>query len=149
MWHEGWTAELVAWLLNALALTFGAALGARGLFDPHWAARFVRLKPDDAQAGGFAEFRATYGGVFLGLHGAALLTSVLWIAHGATVMGMYATGAAFVLGAGWAGASAGRLLAVWRDGARTDFNLLSAGVEALMALLIGAPWLQWWFHRPG
>jgi hypothetical protein len=49
---------LFAWLLNALMLSFGAALGARALIDPHWASRFVRLKPDD-QDGGFAEFRAT------------------------------------------------------------------------------------------
>ena len=56
---------LVAWCLSALALAFGAYLGARGLFDPHWAQKLVRLKPDE-QGGGFAEFRATYGGVFLG-----------------------------------------------------------------------------------
>ena len=62
---------LIAWLLNALALGFGAALGLRALLDPKWAARFVRLKPDE-QGGGEAEFRATYGGVFLFTHAVAL-----------------------------------------------------------------------------
>ncbi len=36
-----------AWGLSALALLFGAALGARALIDPQWAAKFVRLKADE------------------------------------------------------------------------------------------------------
>src|SRR5690242_20363139 len=61
MWKEGLSFALLAWSLNALALAFGAYLGLRGLFDPNWAAKLVRLKPDE-RGGGFAEFRATYGG---------------------------------------------------------------------------------------
>jgi|CXWL01.1.fsa_nt_gi hypothetical protein len=133
---------LFAWTLNALALTFGAALGIRGLIDPHWAARFVRLKADE-QGGGFAEFRATYGGVFLGLHAAALLLSLRWIFSGEAVVGAVAAGASAAVAAGWAGAAGGRAIAMWRDNAKTRFNMLSAGVEALMALLVGGPWVAW------
>jgi hypothetical protein len=142
MWREGFDLALVAWSLNALALTFGAVLGLRGLIDPHWAQRLVRLKPDE-QGGGFAEFRATYGGVFFALHAAALWFSLSWIFGGEHVVGALATGASAAVAAGWGGAAAGRALAMLRDDVRTRFNAQSTGVEALMALLIGAPWLVW------
>lgn len=133
---------LIAWLLNAVALALGVGLGARALIDPQWAARFVRLKADE-QGGGFAEFRATYGGVFLGLHAVALLLTLKYIGGGEYVLGVAATGAAAALAAGWAGAAFGRIIAIWRDSADTKFNRISAAVEAVMSLAIGAPWIVW------
>lgn len=136
---------IAAWIASALALGFGVILGARGLLDPKWASRLVRLKEDE-QGGGFAEFRATYGGVFLGLHLAALYIVVGYLRTQAPLSGVMATGAVFALSAGWAGAAFGRALAIWRDaGANTAFNRLSIGVEAAMALAIGAPWALWLF----
>ncbi len=134
------------WWLNALALAFGAALGARALYDPKWASRFVRLKADE-QGGGFAEFRATYGGVFLGVHAIALIMTLMYVSAGEYVVGVAATGAAAALGAGWAGSSGGRVLAMLLDGADTKFNRLSAAVEAALALAIAAPWIGWYFAR--
>lgn len=139
---------MIAWWLNAIALAFGAGLGVRALIDPHWAARFVRLKADE-QEGGFAEFRATYGGVFALAHAAALFLSLRYIQNGEHVVGLTAAGGAAVLAAGWAGAAGGRCLSMWRDGMRTRFNMMSAGVEAALALMIGAPWLVWFFSSPG
>ena len=133
---------IFAWLLSALALVFGAGLGARALFDPHWAAKFVRLKPDE-RGGGFAEFRATYGGVFLLLHLAALAFTLFYLMGGEYVIGVAATGASAAIAAGWAGSALGRAIAIWRDKADTKFNRMSAGVEAAMALAIGMPWLVW------
>ncbi|HET9229746.1 MAG TPA: hypothetical protein VFO00_00570 [Vitreimonas sp.] len=137
---------ILLWWLNALALAFGAALGARALYDPKWASRFVRLKADE-QGGGFAEFRATYGGVFLGVHAIALIMTLMYVSAGEYVVGVAATGAAAALGAGWAGSSGGRVLAMLLDGADTKFNRLSAAVEAAMALAIAAPWIGWYFAR--
>jgi hypothetical protein len=131
-----------AWGLCALALLLGAALGARALIDPEWAAKFVRLKADE-QGGGFAEFRATYGGVFVGLHLVALVFTLFYLWGGEYVIGVCATGAAAVVAAGWAGAAFGRVIAMWRDGADTNFNRMSAGVEITMAFAIGMPWLVW------
>lgn len=149
MWREGFDLTLFAWILNVLALGFGGALGARALIDPRWAARFARLKPDDKQPGGEAEFRATFGGVFFASHAAALLMSVSWISSGAAMMGVYAAGAAVALAAGWAGSSGGRVLASLFDGVRTRFNTICAGVEALLALMIAAPWIVWVLAPPG
>ena len=101
---------IFAWGLSALALLFGAALGARALIDPHWAAKFVRLKPDE-QGGGFAEFRATYGGVFLFLHLVALVFTVFYMLGGEYVIGVLATGATAVISAGWGGSAFGRVYA--------------------------------------
>lgn len=134
---------LAAWWIAVLALLFGAALGARALFDPKWAARFARLTPD-AQGGGQAEFRATYGGVMLALHGAALLLVLRYLLAGGHLIGVVATGALFVIAAGWGGAAFGRLLSILRDaGANTSFNRISVAVEALIALAIGGPWALW------
>jgi hypothetical protein len=131
-----------AWGLSTLALVLGAALGARALIDPHWAAKFVRLKADE-QGGGFAEFRATYGGVFLGLHLIALFFTLFFLWGGEYVIGVVATGANAVIAAGWGGAAFGRAISMWRDGADTKFNRMSAGVELTMAFAISMPWLVW------
>ena len=133
---------IFAWLLNALALAFGAGLGARALFDPKWAARFTRLQAD-AQGGGEAEFRATYGGVFAFTHLVALAFTLRYVLDGESVIGALATGAAAVLSAGWAGAALGRGIAIWRDGARTTFNIFCACAEGALALAVGAPWIVW------
>ncbi len=131
-----------AWALNVLALLAGAGLGVRALIDPNWAARFVRLKADE-QGGGFAEFRATYGGVFAASHVMALVMTSAYLLRGEYVIGVAATGAAVALAAAWAGSCIGRLISMWRDGTRTQFNLLSAGVEFALSLAIGMPWLVW------
>ena len=135
---------LFAWMLSALGLAFGAALGFRGLIDPHWAARLVRLREDE-QGGGFAEFRATYGGVFFGLHAAALFFALKWMFGGEPVVGAVAAGAAAAVAAGWMGAAFGRAMSMWRDGARTRFNMMSVGLEAFVAIVIGGPWVLWSF----
>lgn len=133
---------LLAWWVSALALLVGVGLGARALYDPDWAAKFVRLKADE-QGGGQAEFRATYGGVFLGLHLAALLFTLLYLRSGAYVIGVTATGACAAIAAGWGGAAFGRAVSMWRDGADSKFNRLSIGVEIAMSLAIAMPWLVW------
>lgn len=135
---------LAAWIVNALALAAGALLGLRGLIDPGWAARLVRLKPVE-QGGGYAEFRAMYGGGFLALHAVALALTLKYLSGGEAVIGVAATGAAAAVAACWAGACAGRLVAMLRDKADTPFNRLSALVEAAAALAIGAPWALWYF----
>src|SRR5262249_3140047 len=117
----------------------------RGLLDPKWAQKLVRLQPD-AQGGGFAEFRAVYGGVFLGLHALALLFVLGWIISGEIAIGSTAIGATAVIAARWFGAAFGRFLSMLRDdGTKTKFNRLSTGIEVAMFVLVGAPWLLWLF----
>jgi hypothetical protein len=133
---------IFAWWLSVLALLAGAGLGVRALIDPAWAAKFVRLKADE-QGGGQAEFRATFGGVFLGLHLVALVLTLFYLESGAYLIGVCATGAGAAISAGWAGAAVGRAVSIWRDGADTSFNRMSIGVEIAMAFAIAMPWLVW------
>ncbi|MBY0567791.1 MAG: hypothetical protein K2P70_10785 [Hyphomonadaceae bacterium] len=132
-----------AWVLNVLALLVGVALGVRGLFDPKWVARLVRLREDGP--GGGAEFRATYGAMFIGLHLVALAMTGKYLIGGTYVVGVAASGAAAVLAAGWAGAAFGRVVSILRDGADTKFNRASVVFELAMTAFIGAPWAVWYF----
>jgi hypothetical protein len=134
---------LIAWWLNVLGLAFAAGLGVRALLDPQWAARFVRMKDD-----GLAEFRAV-GGVLVFAHVAALVLTWKYVQGGEHVVGLAATGAAAALAAAWGGAAMGRCLSMWRDAARTRFQLIRAGMEAALALAIGAPWAVWFLSPPG
>ncbi len=133
---------IFAWGLCALALVFGAALGVRALIDPHWAAKFVRLSADE-KSGGFAEFRATYGGVFLFMHLVALVFTAFYMLGGEYVIGVLATGATAVISAAWGGSAFGRIISIWRDKTDTKFNRMSVGVEAALAFAVGMPWLVW------
>jgi hypothetical protein len=133
---------IFAWGLCALALLFGAALGVRALIDPHWAAKFVRLQAD-GKGGGFAEFRATYGGVFLLMHLVALVFTAFYMLGGEYVIGVLATGATAVISAAWGGSALGRVISIWRDKTDTKFNRMSVGVETAMAFAVGMPWLVW------
>jgi hypothetical protein len=143
MWREGFTPDLLAWALNALTLAFCAGLGARALVNPDWASRFVRLKPDE-QGGGFAFFSATFGGLFLASHAAALLFTLRWMLSGEAVIGIFAAGAAAALAGAWIGSALGRGIALYKDRTlATPFNLRAAAIEALLGVLIGAPWLIW------
>ena len=143
MWREGFSIELIAWCLNALALSFCAGLGARALIDPAWAARLVRLRPDD-QGGGFAQFRATYGGLFLASHAAALFFTMRWIIGGQQLLGVFAAGAAAALAGAWGGAAIGRAYALYSDRTLiTPFNRLCLMVEGALAFGIAAPWAAW------
>jgi len=138
---------IFAWVLNALGLGFGVILGVRALIDPRWAAKLVRLKEDE-QGGGFAEFRATYGGLFAASHGVALLLTLGWLGQGEYMIGVAAIGAAAVLAAAWGGTAVGRVVSMWRDGTDTKFNRLSVGVEVAVAFCIAAPWLAWLLFPP-
>ena len=133
---------LIAWVFNTLALVFGVLLGARALFEPKWASRLVRLREDE-QGGGFAEFRATYGGVFLGLHAVTLFMSLKYLMGGEFVLGVAAAGGCAALSAGWADAAFGRAIAIVRDKADTQFNRFSVVFELVMAAALGGPWAVW------
>ena len=63
-------------IISVVTLLFGAVLGLSAMFSPAWASRIVRLveDPDPLRPGGYSEFRATYGGLFLFAH---LMTAIL------------------------------------------------------------------------
>jgi len=131
----------VAVWLAGLAATIGALLGLFALLAPAKAAEIVRLRPDPDSPGGFAEFRATYGGLLFFAHMAVLLAIVMQAQAGmASVIG-----AAFAVGAGWLGAAIGRAVAMVVDDGehrtRTGYNTFSTLFELGLGLALIAPWL--------
>jgi hypothetical protein len=131
----------IAVILAGIAALIGAGLGLVALLWPQKAAEIVRLRPDWDVKGGFAEFRATFGGLLLFAHLAVLLTIFMREQAGmASVIG-----ASFAVGAGWLGAALGRLLAMLFDNrehaTRTGYNAFSTVFELALALALLAPWL--------
>lgn len=97
-------------IISALALLFGSLIGLGALFAPKWAQGVVRLVPDPSpeKAGGFSEFRATYGGLFFMLHMTALVCLLV-------VGGLPALFAIMPVAAGWFGSGVGRSISYLLD----------------------------------
>jgi len=128
-------------ILAGVAASIGAALGLVALVAPAKAAEIVRLRPDWDAPGGFAEFRATFGGLLLFAHLAVLLA--IWMQARAGMASVIAT--SFAVGAGWLGAAIGRTVAMAVDHrehqTRTAYNAFSTVFELVLALMLLAPWL--------
>lgn len=108
--------------INGFAVVGTIAMGLLGLVAPRRAAMLVRLRESAPE--GFAEFRATYGGLFVGLGLVPLLSA--------------APEAYLVAAAGWGGAAAGRLVSMWLDGAHWQHNLGGLVLEASFAVALAA-----------
>ena len=100
--------ENLTLLISATTLAFGAGLGLKGILDPAWAGKLVRLQPENGQPEGFAEFRGTFGGMFLGLHAMALICLVFWKNDAGVT-------ACIILSAGWLMTALGRFVAYKKD----------------------------------
>ena len=122
-------------IISCVALAAGAAMGLGALISPRWASGVVRLveDPDPARPGGYSEFRATYGGLFLMTHLAALLISL-------NLPAPYAAFAALPLALGWIGAGLGRLVSLLADRDRNRAKGLIPvwiPLELILGLAIG------------
>jgi hypothetical protein len=120
----------IAFLISAITLAFGAGLGVKGLFDPAWAGKLVRLQAENGQPEGFAEFRSTLGGMFLGLHLAALVCLGF-------IKGDVGIAACVILATGWLFTAIGRFMAYQKDpDCRHQHVLTSIAIEVVAGLLI-------------
>jgi Domain of unknown function (DUF4345) len=113
--------------VNMIGALVTMGMGCLGLLTPNLAAKLVRLGPTSPE--GFAEFRATYGGLFVALG----LAPLIWPEPGLFL----------VAGLAWAGAAAGRLVSMVADETHLKFNSLSVVFECACAglLLLGNPYL--------
>jgi hypothetical protein len=111
------------------------------LANPGWASRLVRLLPDPARPGGFAEFRATYGGLFAATHLLALAFVAEALRKPDIGANLLALGASAVCAAIWGGTAIGRAISIAADKTGGGFNAGSLVFEVVLGLLIAAPWL--------
>lgn len=116
-------------ILALLACLIGGGMGLYGLFKPRWIAYITRLEATAPE--GRSEFRASFAGLFFALHALA----------GLALIGDYpgAAVSAATVGAGWFGASVGRVLSFIFDGAFTRLNLFNVVMELTQAALLCAP----------
>ncbi|MBL8549091.1 MAG: hypothetical protein JNJ73_03835 [Hyphomonadaceae bacterium] len=125
----------VAWLLSALGLLAGAAIGAALVARPLLVRRFIRTETVPV------EFRRVYGAALLSLHAAALLFLAANWGYQDALFGAINAGAAAAVGATWMGAAAGRLFALWRANRLSHWR--ECLFEAALGVLIAAPWFYW------
>ncbi len=122
----------VLFIISAAALAFGSGLGLKGMIDPEWVGDLVRLQPENGQAEGFAEFRSTFGGMFLGLHLSALGFLVL-------VKGDVGAAASLVIAAGWMFTALGRFVSYQYDTNTQHGHVVrSLWIEVIIGLAIAA-----------
>jgi hypothetical protein len=80
----GWPVDsAIAIWAAAVVCLLGIGLGLLGLFAPDAAARIVRLQADPAFPDGRAEFRASFGGLFVAVHVGALVVMLPDLGHAA------------------------------------------------------------------
>tara|TARA_R110000796_G_scaffold95599_2_gene200966 strand:+ start:2416 stop:2835 length:420 start_codon:yes stop_codon:yes gene_type:complete len=134
-------------IISLVTLLFGAVLGLSAMFSPAWASKIVRLveDPDPLRPGGYSEFRATYGGLFLFSH---LMTAVLILNLGSAEPDILTTLVVLPLAAGWIGAGIGRLMSLVFDRPKNrEAGLIPVWIpmEIILGLAIAAPFLQFLF----
>jgi len=121
--------------LAIIALAFGALYGLACLASPQFAATSVRLQADPDRPGGFAEFRATFGGTLAGLHLTAIAIALL-------AADPNAVAATTIMAAGWFGAAIGRSAALFLDtdhAVNPSLNWKLVGLEVMVGLALIIP----------
>lgn len=132
-------------IISVITLVLGALMGLGALFSPAWASNVVRLveDPDPAKPGGYSEFRATYGGLFLFAH---LMTAALLITFSrGDAQPVLSLIAVLPLAAGWIGAGFGRTVSLIFDrdkNRQLAMNPVWIPFELIFGLAIAAPFLQ-------
>ena len=122
-------------IIALIAALLGAAMGLLGLINPEWSRKTVRLAPDSEKPGGYSEFRASFGGLFLFFNGAVVLT---------IIGGNGIIGASFAAAMTWIGMGFGRVISMIFDGGRgvrTGYNVFAVAFEWALGLMLLAPFI--------
>ena len=131
-------------IISLITLLIGAVLGLSAMFSPAWASRVVRLveDPDPLRPGGYSEFRATYGGLFLFSH---LMTAILLVNLGGSEPEILTSIVVLPLAAGWIGAGVSRLMSRILDRIKNrEPGMIPVWIvfEIIFGLAIAAPFIQ-------
>ena len=118
--------------LTMAGLAFGAFAGLIALFRPAAIANTLRLQANPNKPGGYAEFRATFGGVFFMIH----LTAIISVMH---LPPRIATFVILPIATAWFGAAFARLASMVLDKAQNGdggINRYWVCLEIFVGLLI-------------
>ena len=128
-------------IISYITLGFGASIGFISMVSPNWGANVVRLQadPDPLKPGGYSEFRATYGGLFMMMHLMALILTIQLPRTGIDILVLAPIAAA------WVGAGMGRTLSLFLDREENrEAGMIPIWIptEFLLGVAIFAPFLQ-------
>lgn len=118
--------------MSLAGLAFGMFAGLIALFRPNAIANTLRLQPDPGRPGGYAEFRATFGGVFLMIH----LTGFITVLHIKPTLSIFAV---LPISMAWFGAAFARMASMFLDKAQNGeggINRYWVILELVIGLLI-------------
>jgi len=94
--------------MSLAGLAFGMFAGFIALFRPAAIANTLRLQPVPGRPGGYAEFRATFGGVFFMIH----LTAFITVLHIRPTISIFAV---LPISMAWFGAAFARMASMLLD----------------------------------
>ena len=116
--------------MTLAGLAFGAFAGFIALFRPAAIANTLRLQANPEKPGGYAEFRATFGGVFFMIH----ITAFVSVLHLPPLLGSFIV---LPIAMAWFGAAFARLASMALDKAQNG----EGGINrywVLLELIVGA-----------
>jgi len=124
--------------MTLAGLAFGAFAGLVALFRPAAIANTLRLQANSDKPGGYAEFRATFGGVFFMIH----MTGLVIVYHLPPHFGVFAV---LPIAMAWFGAAFARLASMVLDKTENGvggINRYWVVLEIAVGLLIMSTLLQ-------
>ena len=113
----------------------GVLIGLACVLRPEWAPKIMHVGAAGPSA------RAALGGKLIAGHAVALAVLTINLGYRDLLVAAISVGIVVALGAGWGGAALARFIALWRAGRLAEAP--TCGLEAGLALLIGAPMVFW------
>lgn len=127
--------------ITMAGLSFGALVGFIAILRPAQIAKSLRLQADPSRPGGFAEFRASFGGIFIMIH----MTALVFAAHLQAMNPILVTFMIAPIAMGWFGAALGRLLSMALDkkeNGEGGINRYWVLLEIIVGTMISATFFQ-------
>lgn len=125
----------IAEIIALIGLALGSLSGLRALLQPQWIADVLKLQADPGRPGGYAEFRASFGGLFLLMH---LFGIFMMVSDG----GFHGAIVAATISMGWWGAAIGRTISLVADNAQNGeggINKIWIFLEIVIGSMLLAP----------
>lgn len=127
--------------ITLAGLLFGTLVGFIGFVRPAGIAHTLRLQADPTRPGGFAEFRASFGGIFIMIH----MTGLVFAIHLQQLQPALVTFVVAPIAMAWFGAAVGRLVSMLLDkqeNGEGGNNRYWVVLEIIVGLMISATFLQ-------
>lgn len=128
---------MIYYYITMVGLSFGTLVGFIAFVRPQIIASTLRLQADPARPGGYAEFRASFGGIFIMIH----MTALVFATHLHAINPLYVIFMVAPIVMAWFGAAAGRCVSMVLDkeeNGEGGINRYWVLLEVIVGLMIAA-----------